>query len=86
MMSVLVTTYQYSDGGHEMGAGEEDGPVADGAVAGVALGASADVADVVISDLIFSHLFIIFTELVSWNSIILHSWNSANMTFCEGQR
>ena len=59
-------SYQYSDGGHEMGAGEKDGPVDSGAL--VALGASADVADVAdvaISVQLPSQLFILFTELVS---------------------
>ena len=63
-------SYQYSDGGHEIGAGEEDGPVDFVAlVAPEPLGARADVAsvaDVVISVLFLLQLFIIlFTDLVS---------------------
>ena len=65
-------SYQNSDGGHEMGAGEEDGPGE--SVALVALGATtdvanaADVADVAISVQVllnYSVPFILFTELVS---------------------
>lgn len=50
-------SYQYSDGGHEIGAGGADGPGA--LVVLEALGARADVADVVIffSILLKSSLF-----------------------------
>ena len=88
---IVCLSYQYSDGGHEMGAGEEDGPVDVADVALVALGASADVADVVISVSIFSHLFIFSRNLHLSDedyqkSIILHCWISVNMTCCEEQR